>query len=137
MAKETVKKPALTGKAAKINSVITKIKRIADYSAFTGDVKKQKVGDKVHAANSAEAKTAYFGRKFSGFTGKIRTNGSAEKNDAAVAILKDFASKKDVEAQRKVAQSTLESLWANYAGTGGGGSRGLSNTAVSMDDLNF
>ena len=132
------KKPALTGMAAKINRAITGIKKREDYRGFSGDVKAQKVGDKSYAANSPEAKNAYFSRKYSGFTGKIRNNDTEENNKAAATIIKAFVALGDINKQKAAAEKTLAELWATFGGASGG-ARGprVTNTPMTMSDLDF
>ena len=127
----------LTGKAAKVAKVVGRVKSIADYRVFTGDVKAQKVKKAEYKANSPEAKQVFWSRRYNGFSKKIGKNGSDEKHAEAAKILKEFAGKKTVEAQRAAAQATLASLWSVYAGERGGGTRGPSDVALTMDDLNF
>lgn len=132
------KNPPLTGMGAKINSAITGIKKRADYRSFSGEVKAQKVGDKNFAANSPEAKNAYFSRKYSGFTGKIRNNDTEENNKAAATIIKAFVALGDITKQKAAAEKTLADLWSTFGGASGG-ARGprVTNTPMTMGDLDF
>lgn len=107
-----------------------------------GELKK---GDKVFAAGSVEAQQAATRNFYNSLSGKITKNGTVDKDNEAVKLVKEYIAKTTVKDnteltktnQLKEGQSILDALMETYKAERSGSNATKVATILTLDDLFF